>query len=58
MEIAKGIKIRNLLLELKDTLIISDIHIGFEEALAKQGTLVPKFQFKDVIMSLEKVLRK
>lgn len=58
MEITKGIKIRNLFLELKDTLIISDIHIGYEEALTKQGVLIPKFQFKDIINSLEKNLKK
>ena len=58
MQIEKGIKIRNLLLELKDTTIISDIHIGFEEALAKQGLMVPKFQFKDITKGLEKDLKK
>lgn len=58
MEISKGIKTRNLLLELKDTLIIADLHIGIEEALAKQGTLIPKFHFKDTIKQLEKNLKK
>lgn len=58
MEIEKGIKIRNLLLEVKNTLIISDLHIGFEEALAKQGILVPKFHFRDVVDSLNKSLKK
>lgn len=58
MEILKGIRIRNLFLELKNTLIIADLHIGYEEALAKQGILVPKFQFKDIIKNLEKNLKK
>ena len=34
-------------------LIISDIHIGFEESLERQGVLVPRFQFKDIINRLE-----
>ncbi|MFC1728540.1 metallophosphoesterase [Nanoarchaeota archaeon] len=58
MEISKGIKTRNLLLELKNTLIISDLHIGIEEALTKQGILIPKFHFKDTIKQLEKDLKK
>ncbi len=58
MEISKGIKLRNLFLELKDILIIADLHIGFEEALAKQGTLVPKFQFRDIVQNLEQNLKK
>lgn len=35
------------------TLVICDLHIGFEEALAKQGVLVPRFQFKDMLARLE-----
>lgn len=30
------------------TLVIADTHIGLEEALAKQGMLVPVFQWKDL----------
>lgn len=58
MEILKGIKTRNLLLELKNTLIISDLHIGIEDALAKQGILIPKFHFRDTVKQLEKNLKK
>ncbi|MBI5398428.1 metallophosphoesterase [Candidatus Woesearchaeota archaeon] len=35
------------------TLIISDVHIGYEEALNKQGILVPRFQFNDIIKRVE-----
>ena len=39
-------------------LIFSDFHIGFEEALNKQGFLLPRFQFKDIIQRLEKIFAK
>lgn len=42
----------------KKLLIISDVHIGYEESMNKQGVLVPRFQFKDVIQRLEKIFEK
>jgi len=44
-----------LLIKDKRILIFSDFHIGYEEALNKQGILVPRFQFKDVIKRLGKI---
>ncbi|MFC1723330.1 metallophosphoesterase [Nanoarchaeota archaeon] len=38
-------------------LCIADVHIGYEQALTKQGVLVPKFHFKDIIKRIEKILR-
>jgi len=35
------------------TLIISDLHIGYEEYLSKKGVLVPRRQFKDIIKRLD-----
>jgi len=58
MEISKGIEIVDLGLKVGKTLIIADIHIGFEEALNKQGVMVPRFQFKDVVERLEKMIKK
>jgi len=60
MEIIKNIKIIDLALYLtkSKTLIIADSHIGFEESLNKQGILVPRFHFKDLIQRLEKILKK
>lgn len=40
----------------ESALIISDLHIGYEEALTKQGILIPKFHFKDLILRLMKIL--
>src|SRR3989338_3815669 len=60
MEIIKGIEIIDLALYIKKhkALIISDLHIGYENYLTEQGVFVPKFQYKDVIRSLENILRK
>lgn len=40
------------------TLVISDLHIGYEEALNKQGILVPRFQFPKLERALMKLLDK
>jgi putative SbcD/Mre11-related phosphoesterase len=58
MQITDGIEIMDLALfvpELK-LLIIADVHIGYEEALNSQGILVPRFQFKEMVERLGKIL--
>ena len=57
MEISKGIEIVDLGLKIGKTLIIADIHIGFEEALNKQGIMIPRFQFDDVVKRIGRILR-
>lgn len=59
MEIHKDIEIRDLFLYLKkyNSLIIGDIHIGYEEALNQGGILIPRFQFEDTLIRLEKVIK-
>ncbi|MBW2970754.1 metallophosphoesterase [Candidatus Woesearchaeota archaeon] len=47
-----------LFIEPFQTLVIADIHIGFEEAINRQGILVPRLQFKDTVQKLEKLLIK
>ncbi|MBD3309928.1 phosphoesterase [Candidatus Woesearchaeota archaeon] len=54
--LTKNIKIVDLALKVKDTLVIADVHIGYEEALNKQGFMIPRFQFKDVMKRLESIL--
>jgi len=39
-----------------NTIIISDLHIGYEESLGKQGVLVPRLQYKQLIKKLDWVL--
>ncbi|MBU0628903.1 MAG: metallophosphoesterase [Nanoarchaeota archaeon] len=60
MEITKGIGVIGLSLYLKkeNTLVISDTHIGYEESLNKQGVLIPRFQFKEIIKRLENIFKK
>lgn len=38
-----------LYLQKHRALVISDLHLGFEEELATRGILVPRFHFKDVL---------
>jgi uncharacterized protein len=58
MRISRGIEIIDLALFLKshNALVIGDVHLGFEESLTKKGVLMPRFQFKDTIQRLEKIL--
>ena len=60
MELTTNIELIDLALYLKKekTLIIADTHIGYEEALNKQGVLIPRTAFKDLIQRLEKILKK
>jgi uncharacterized protein len=60
MEIQRGIEIIDLALYLKKEkiLIISDLHLGYEEALNKQGYLIPRFQFEEIIKKLKSILKK
>ena len=56
MQIAPDMEIVDLALylEKEKILIIADPHIGLEEALNKQGILMPKFQFKEMYAKLKK----
>ena len=60
MEILPNIEIVDLALYLKKEkiLIIADLHIGQEEAMNKQGILIPRFQFKEIESRLKKILDK
>lgn len=39
-----------------DLLALGDVHIGYEEALNKQGVLVPRFAFKEMMEKLEQMI--
>lgn len=58
MEIHKNIEIIDLSLKYKDILILPDMHIGYEEALNKQGILIPRSITEDLIKRLENILSK
>lgn len=57
VEILPGIAIADLALYLvkENILIVGDVHLGYEEAMRRQGVFLPRFQFKDTIAHLEKI---
>lgn len=56
IELVPGLKIVDLALLYKDTLILGDIQLGYEENLERHGVLVPRFQLHDILARLEKIL--
>lgn len=58
MEILDNIIAENLFLYLKDyqTLIISDVHIGYEESLNRQGIMIPRKNYTDLTILIEKTI--
>jgi len=57
MKLTQEIEAVDLALKYKDYLIIADLHLGLEEALNKQGILIPKFQFQEILEKLEKIIK-
>lgn len=57
LKLHKNIAAINLGLYLQKTLIISDLHLGYEEMLTSKGTLVPRFQLADIIQQLDDILK-
>ena len=51
-----GAGIVDLALVIGNNLIISDLHLGYEEALNAEGIMVPKFQYRKIIARLEKII--
>ncbi len=58
MFLFEDIEIVDLGLLIKDTLIISDIHIGYEEELNKKGIMIPRLSFSDISNKIKKILNK
>ena len=58
MLLSSNIEMVDLSLYLKEhrALIVGDVHIGMEEALGKQGVLVPRFHLGDILERLDAVL--
>ncbi len=54
MQILPGVEIVNLGLYIGklNSLVISDVHIGYEEALNRRGVMIPRFHFGDVVSSI------
>ncbi len=60
MEIEEGIEIIDLGLFIKKyrCLAISDLQIGYEEALNKEGFLIPRFQYEDMLKRMSSMIAK
>jgi len=59
MEIMKDLEIVNLALYIKrlNSLVIGDVHIGYEEELNKRGVLIPRFHFRDVVAAAANIFK-
>ena len=57
VEIIPGIEIADLALYLKkeNILVIGDVHLGYEDAMRKQGVFMPRFQFQDTVARLGRI---
>ena len=53
-----GASIVDLALKVKDYLIISDLHLGYEQSLNAEGIMVPKFQYPLIVNRLEQIQQK
>ena len=58
MKVMNNIEIIDLGLYFDGNFVFSDFHIGYEEALNKEGILVPRFQFESIIKRLDKIFLK
>jgi len=57
MKILPNIEIVDLALYFEDTLVIADVHIGYEEALNRQGVMVPRLQFEEIASRMSNIFR-
>jgi len=55
MKVMNNIEIIDIGLYFDGNLVFSDFHIGYEEALNKEGVFVPRFQFESIIKRLDKI---
>lgn len=55
MKLTRHLRIVDLALVYKDTLIIGDVQLGYEEALEYEGVLLPRFQLKDILERLDTI---
>lgn len=58
MKIFDNIRLIDLVAYTNNTLILTDFHIGYEEALNKQGILMPRFQFREIIQRLDSIFNR
>lgn len=57
MNILPNIRIIGLALYFDFTLVVADVHIGYEEMLNKQGVLVPRLQFEEMTKAMGQIFK-
>ena len=60
MQLLPGIIAEDLFLYLEkhEVFIISDIHLGYEESLNKEGILIPRYNYSDLTIRIEKAIHR
>ena len=58
MNVLNGIELADLAIYVDNAIIFTDFHIGYEESLNKQGVMMPRFQFEEIIKRLEVIFDK
>jgi hypothetical protein len=53
-----GASIIDLALKIKDYLVISDLHLGYEQSLNAEGIMVPRFQYPLIVERLKEIQHK
>jgi uncharacterized protein len=56
LKISPKITAVDLGLVIADSLIISDLHLGYEDSMKKSGIYIPPFQFKETVKRIENIL--
>jgi len=51
-------EIADLGLLIDDALIISDLHIGYEQSLNREGIMIPRFQYKMILERLQEIIKR
>jgi len=51
-----GARIIDSALQIGDYLIISDLHLGYEQALNSAGVMIPRFQYEKIIKRLKEII--
>lgn len=57
MKLFDNIELIDLAIYTNNTLILTDFHIGYEEALNKQGLMIPRFQFQEIMERLDSIFK-
>jgi uncharacterized protein len=59
IEVFPGVELLDLAIYLRpeNILVMGDVHLGYEQALARRGVLIPRFQLKDTVERLEKIFK-